>query len=95
MSDEEIIPLLRRLHRPTFFTRDLGLSDRHLCDSRYCVVVMPIDPEDVAVMVRRVLHHPAFDTQAKRMGTVIHASHSGLTVWRLHAASEERVDWVD
>jgi len=30
LKDEEIIPLLRQLHDPTFFTRDVGFYDRKL-----------------------------------------------------------------
>jgi hypothetical protein len=31
MADEEILPFLLTLSRPTFFTRDLGLANRTLC----------------------------------------------------------------
>jgi len=39
MQDEELIPFLLTLRRPTLFTRDLGLYSRSLCHARYCVVV--------------------------------------------------------
>jgi hypothetical protein len=38
MADEEIIPFLLTLRRPTLFTRDLGLYDRQHCHARYSVV---------------------------------------------------------
>lgn len=38
MKDEEIIPLLHKLHRATFFTRDLGFYKRHLLHPNYCLV---------------------------------------------------------
>jgi hypothetical protein len=43
--------------------------------------------------VRRVLRHPRLNTQAKRMGTVVRASHRGLGVWRPHAQEEEVIRW--
>jgi hypothetical protein len=39
--------------------------------------------------------HPQFDTQAKRMGNVIRASHRRLAMWRLHAEKEVYFDWTD
>ena len=44
--------------------------------------------------VRRVLCAPDFNTQAKRMGAVTRVTHSGLTVWRLHADKEIRLAWL-
>jgi hypothetical protein len=35
IKDEQIIPLLMKLRRPTFFTRDLGFFDAKLSHSRY------------------------------------------------------------
>jgi hypothetical protein len=43
--------------------------------------------------VRRVLRHPRLNTQAKRMGTVVRASHRGLGIWQLHAQEEEVILW--
>lgn len=38
IKDEQIIPLLLKLRRPTFFTRDLGFFDVKLCHARYGMV---------------------------------------------------------
>ncbi len=43
---------------------------------------------EMATFVRRVLRHPEFNTQAKRMDTVIRVTRTGLSVWRLHAKKE-------
>jgi len=86
MKDDEIIPLLCSLRRPTFFTRDL-------CHARYCLVCMVVRKNEAAAFVRRLLRHPEFDTQAKRMGTVIRVSRRGLRVWRLHAEQEIALSW--
>ena len=40
MKDQEILTLLHRLRRPTFFTRDEDFYARHLCHARYCLVYL-------------------------------------------------------
>jgi hypothetical protein len=52
-----------------------------------------VRPEEVAIFVRRILRHPSLNTQAKRMGSVVRASHRGLGLWRLHAQEEEVILW--
>jgi len=48
---------------------------------------------EAATFIRRLLRHPEFNTQAKRMGTVIRVSHARLKVWRLHAEQESVLSW--
>jgi len=93
MQDDEIIPLLQRLSRPTFFTRDGDFYERRLCHARYSLVYMAVEKYEVAIFVRRLLHHPEFDTQAKRMGAVIRVSAAGLSLWRSHVENEVHFDW--
>jgi hypothetical protein len=93
MTDEEIIPLLHRLGPATFFTRDLGFYDRRLGHARYCLVCLSLEQYEVASFIRRFLRHPAFNTQAKRMGTVIRVGHVGMQVWHLRAEQEEEMMW--
>lgn len=95
IQDDEIIPFLHAQRRPTFFTRDLGFYEHGLCHSRYCLVSLAVGREEAAFFVRRVLRHPEFNTQAKRMGTVIRASGTGLRVWRLHAEEESFLEWSE
>ena len=57
------------------------------------MIQLDVQRQEVALFVRRFLKHTAFDTQAKRMGAVVRASHVGLSVWRLHAEKEVRLDW--
>jgi len=85
LQDEEILPFLHLLRRPTFFTRDRGFYRREVCHRQYGIVCLEVAPEEVAIFVRRVLRHPRLHTQAKRLGTVVRASHRGLRLWRLHA----------
>ncbi|MGA9349540.1 MAG: hypothetical protein WBW48_12175 [Anaerolineae bacterium] len=93
MKDDEIIPFLLTLHRPTFFTLDWDYFKHSLCHARYCLVFLDVKQDESAVFIRRFLRHQEFDTQAKRMGTVIRASYAGLFVWRLHAQQETYYAW--
>ncbi len=93
MQDEELIPFLLGQRRPTFFTRDVDFYDRQLCHARYCLVYLDVDKNEMAAFVRRLLRHPACNTQAKRMGHVIRVSSAGLSIWRLHATKELALQW--
>jgi hypothetical protein len=93
LLDEEIIPLLQRLRRPTFFTRDSDFYERRLCHSKYCIVYMSVEKSEAALFVRRFLRHPDFRTQANRMGRVIRVSRAGISSWRLHEPKAEHVRW--
>ena len=95
MKDDEIIPFLLGLRRPTFFTLDLGFYKRHLCHGRYSLVCLNVRDFDAATFVRLLLRHQAFDTQAKRMGAVIRVSRVKLSVWRLHAEKGTHLSWMD
>jgi len=91
-QDPEILRLLHGLRRATPFSLDRDFSGPRLCHPAYCLVYLYVRPQDAATHVRRVLHHPALNTQAKRMGAVIRASESGLRVWRRNEA-EQALAW--
>ena len=93
IQDDEIIPLLHQLRRPTFFSRDSDFFDRRLCHQRYCLVYMDVNKYEAALFARRVLWHPELDTQAKRMGAVIRVSNRGLLLYRLHTGELTSLDW--
>ncbi len=84
---------MHQLNQPTFFSRDDDFYKRQLCHARYCLVYLDVRKEEVAIFVRRLLRHQAFKTKAKRMGKVIRASHTGLSVWNPHAEKQEHFDW--
>lgn len=52
IKNQEIIPLLLRLSRPTLFTRGSGFYRRTLRHARYCLVFMSIAEVDSAEFVR-------------------------------------------
>ncbi len=93
MKDNEIIPYLQQLRRPTFFTRDDGFFKPQLCHARYSLIYVDVEKSEAAVFIRRLLKHAEFNTQAKRMGNVIRVSHSGLACWRIHIRDEFHFKW--
>lgn len=93
MKDDAIIPLLHQLDRPTFFTRDLDFYDRHLCHDAYCLVYLDVGEEKMAEYVRRVLRHQKLNAKAKRMGAVVRAAPSRLSIWRIRKQKEVHVEW--
>src|SRR6266498_170925 len=67
----EIIPLLHSLRRITFFTRDHGYYKRDLLHAGYCLVWLDIAFDEAAEYIRRLLRHPAFRSEAQRIGRVV------------------------
>ncbi len=93
MKDDEILPLLHHLDRPTFFTLDGDFYDRRLCHERYCLVHLDIEEETVGDYVRRLLRHRELNTKDKRMGQVIRVLPTGLTLWRIHQEKVSHLSW--
>jgi hypothetical protein len=94
MKDEQhILPLLRRLDRPKFFTRDLGFLNQRFCHSRYSIICLAVNQSEVADFIRRVLRHRALNTKARRMGAIVRVSRAGIRVWRAHEMREEVLRW--
>jgi hypothetical protein len=92
MQDPEILTLLHSLKRVTFFSLDWDFSGPYFCHPAYCLVYLHVRRQDAANYVRRVLRHPELNTQAKRMGTVVRASASGLRIWRRNEV-EQALPW--
>ena len=88
MQDEEIIALLHRTGRVTFLTRDLRFYDARNRSRDYCLVCLAVGQYEVAVFVRKVLRHSALNTQTKRMGKIIRATHTGIRYWPVSAPQE-------
>ena len=93
LKDDNVIPVLHRLKRPTFVTRDTDFFDQLLCHAEYCLVILDVNETRVAEFVRRILTHPALDTQRKRMGKVIRAGDLGLRILTRNAKAERIEPW--
>jgi hypothetical protein len=92
MQDEQVIPLLQSIGRVTFFSLDIDFLNARLCHPAYSLVYLAVEDDEAASFVRRVLRHPALNTQAKRMGAVVRASDSGVRIWRRNE-SEQAIPW--
>ena len=90
---EDILPLLHRLKRPTFFTLDHGFYHPPLLHQGYCLVFLDVWEDEAAEYIRRFLHHPKFRTQAQRMGKVVRVRHSGVSYWQIHLREEYLLRW--
>lgn len=93
MQDQEIITLLHGLNKTTFFTRDRDFFDHSLCHANYCLVNLNVDKNDAAVFIRRVLRHPALNSDTKRMGKVIRVTGERLYIWHLRTEEQEKLIW--
>jgi hypothetical protein len=93
MKDPEIIPLLRSLTMPTFFTHDKGFFNRRLCAQAYCIVQLDVGSNQTGQFMRDLLRHKQFDTSRKRMGTVLRVSQEGILVYRQHMTEPELIAW--
>jgi hypothetical protein len=90
---DEIIPLLHRLRRPTFFTHDLGFFDHTLCHRSYSLICLDISAKETAHYIRRCLRHPEFHAEKLRLGKVILARHRELSFWEIGKPRLQRVSW--
>ena len=93
MKDDEIIPLLHGLNRPTFFTLDDDFFKPRLRHGQYGLIYLDVAQYESAAFIRRTLKHPDLSTKAKRMGKVIRVSHPGLMIWELHAEDRTQLAW--
>ena len=95
VQDPEIIPLLQRQRRVTFFTQDEDFFDASLCHADYCLVFLDVRADDAAYFVRRFLRHARFNTDAKRTGLVVRVHHDGIHFWQRKRAAIQRVGWAE
>lgn len=93
MKDDEIIPLLNALDRPTFFTRDSDFHRRRFCHKKYCLVDLDVVEELVAEYVLCLLRHRLTNTKATRTGRVIRVSPAGLAIWRVNVQRALCATW--
>jgi hypothetical protein len=96
MKDEEhVLPLLHKLKKTTFATRDFGFFDERKRNAGYALVYLAVSQKEAAAYLRRFLRHATFNTKAKRLGMVACVGHEGVRFWRLGGQEEESVEWAD
>ena len=94
VPDAEIIPLLLRLKKPTFFTRDFDFFRAELRHPRYCLAWLNVRPDLAAFYVRRFLRHRNFHTHEQRLGKVIRIHFEGLEYWQPGESGACSVQWL-
>ena len=92
-KDEQLMPFLLQMNRPTFFTLDQDFYGRDLCHERYCLVFLDVDDEAAADYIGRFLRHPEFSTRAKRLGRVIRVLPSGIRFFAVRQNQEQHLAW--
>lgn len=95
IQDPDLIPLLHHLKRPTLFTQDKDFFQRKLCHPSYCLVLVQVSNIEVAQYIRRLLRHPKFNTQARRLGKVIHVHSAGVEYWQSGCPGLVPVNWLE
>ena len=91
--DENLIPLLHQLPQPALFTHDGDFFKASLCHGHYALVYLDVADTEEAQFIRRFLKHPAFNTQAKRLGIVARVRVAGVQFWRKGQPGLHRVEW--
>ena len=92
-TDENLIPALHGLPRPTFFTLDQNFYRRDWVHRGFCLVWLDVADDLAAEFVRRFLRHPRFETRAKRMGIVARVHSRGIQFWQTARRDSQRVVW--
>lgn len=95
MTDTEILPLLHRLSRVTFFTHDRDFSGPDQCHPGYCLVWLAVKQDLLAEYARRLLRHPEFNASAKRLGKVLAVGPGGINVFERHRKPARRIAWTE
>lgn len=93
-DDADLIPLLLRHSKPTFFTHDVDFWRQSLWHPGYCLAWLDTDDDQGARFVRRFLRHVDFDTTAKRLGKVVRVHPDGLTYHDSRHGKPKHVTWL-
>jgi hypothetical protein len=93
MEDENIIPLLLKTKKCTFFTLDKGFYSRELCHKNYCIVFLSVSQFETSVFIRKFLNFKEFNNQTKRNGKVFLLEHKSIKFYNLNTMKEKKVRW--
>jgi hypothetical protein len=95
MQDENIIPFLLHLKRPTLLTRDADFFERRLVHAHYAIAWFEVEAAETAFFIRRFLSHPLFKAGAQRLGKVLHIQSSDLEYWTRKSEVLVQVEWPE
>jgi len=92
-DDENLLPILHRLPQPTFFTLDSDFFRQDWTHPNYCLAWLDVRRAEAAEFIRGFLRHASFNTQARRMGTVVRVHSGGVVCWRAKLRSPQSFAW--
>ena len=92
-DDRNLLPVLHRLPQPTFFSLDQDFWRADWAHASYCLAWLDMADDRAAEFIRRFLRHPAFATQAKRLGKVARVHAEGVLYWQVGKRSPISLPW--
>jgi hypothetical protein len=92
IGDDDIVPLLLRLKKPTLLTRDSDFFDRTLVHAAYALVWFDVERNETAFFIRHFLRDRRFRMSAQRLGKVIRVHQLGIEYWSRNG-SISHVSW--
>ena len=93
LLDEHIIPLFHKMGNITFITRDRGFYKPSFAHEKYCLIVLGTGQNEVATYLRKLLNHPEFNTNKKRMGKIIYNSYTRIHYYTINDHEEKELIW--
>jgi len=93
IQDDDVLPLLLRLKRPTFLTRDADFFRRDFAHLKYSLVWFDMRVEQTAFYLRRFLKHSAFKQNTRRLGKVVRVLPQHIEYWTRNAEKLVSVHW--
>ena len=94
IQDPDIIPLLRRLKQPTFFTHDQDFFQKGLIHAAYSLIWLDVFDGEAAKFIRSFLKQPLFNTFAKRRGAIVRVHRREIHFWQRNSGSLQRAAWM-
>jgi hypothetical protein len=92
-DQQEILRFLHKTKQITFFTRDLGFFRARLRHANYCLVGLTVPVLETAHCISVLVHHPHFNTRAKRNGKVMRVSTRSIVFWQIGRQQQTAVRW--
>jgi hypothetical protein len=89
---EQIIPHLHH-SKATFHTLDEDFFKRRFLHKDYCIVFYNVSLNDFVECFLNLLHHPLFDTHAKRIGKIIKVSLNNIVYCDVSDRQIRKVAW--
>jgi hypothetical protein len=93
IQDDNVLPLLHHLKRPTLFSQDEDFFKREFCHEAYCLVWLDVKHVEAAFYIRRFLRQPNFRAKALRMGKVARAHAGGVAYWEAGKERRASIKW--